>query len=280
MNSMESGKSTSLSRSLEIKTHAGHRERLRRRALMDGAEALRPHELLELLLFYAIPRRDVNALAHELDKRFGGVCGVLAADEAALAKTPGVGARAAHWLKCVGALCDAYAHLRAEDRPLLGNLRAFREFARKYRAYAGGESAWQFCLTYEGRLLLARPIASGTAWAEPEALRAAVGDVIASHAHGVLLAQFLDVDRPRPDEYDLENTRAYAQTLKRREVPLLDHLLVGSEGDHSMRDRGELLMGAFSREVARVSGRYMGPLLPARNLREGEDEDWLSFEDA
>ena len=76
----------SLSRSLEIKTHAGHRERLRRRALMDGAEALRPHELLELLLFYAIPRRDVNALAHELDKRFGGVCGVLAADEAALAK--------------------------------------------------------------------------------------------------------------------------------------------------------------------------------------------------
>ena len=86
MNSMESGKSTSLSRSLEIKTHAGHRERLRRRALMDGAEALRPHELLELLLFYAIPRRDVNALAHELDKRFGGVCGVLAADEAALAR--------------------------------------------------------------------------------------------------------------------------------------------------------------------------------------------------
>ena len=104
---------------MEIKTHAGHRERLRRRALMDGAEALRPHELLELLLFYAIPRRDVNALAHELDKRFGGVCGVLAADEAALAKTPGVRARAAHWLKCDGALCDAYAHLRAEDRPLL-----------------------------------------------------------------------------------------------------------------------------------------------------------------
>ena len=68
-------------------------------------------------------------------------------------------------------------------------------------------------------------------------------------------------------------------TLQRLDVPLLDHLLVGGEGDHSMRDRGELLMGAFTREVARVSERYMGPLLPARNLREGEDEDWLSFED-
>ena len=277
MNSMESGKSTSLSRSLEIKTHAGHRERLRRRALMDGAEALRPHELLELLLFYAIPRRDVNALAHELDKRFGGVCGVLAADEAALAKTPGVGARAAHWLKCVGALCDAYAHLRAEDRPLLGNLRAFREFARKYRAYAGGESAWQFCLTYEGRLLLARPIASGTAWAEPEALRAAVGDVIASHAHGVLLAQFLDVDRPRPDEYDLENTRAYAQTLKRLEVPLLDHLLVGSAAEHSMRARGELLVDICGREVANVSERYITPQTSLHSQQEAEA--WLFLDD-
>ena len=279
MNSMESGKSTSLSRSLEIKTHAGHRERLRRRALMDGAEALRPHELLELLLFYAIPRRDVNALAHELDKRFGGVCGVLAADEAALAKTPGVGARAAHWLKCVGALCDAYAHLRAEDRPLLGSLRAFREFARKYRAYAGGESAWQFCLTYEGRLLLARPIASGTAWAEPEALRAAVGDVIASHAHGVLLAQFLDVDRPRPDEYDLENTRAYAQTLKRLEVPLLDHLLVGAEEAYSIRDCGDVELEPFSSEAANMGERYMGAVPSSRSRLREEDVDWFADDD-
>ena len=129
------------------------------------------------------------------------------------------------------------------------------------------------------RLLLARPIAVGTAWAEPECLRAAVGDVISSHAHSVLLAQFVDAALPAPDDYDLENTAAYAATLQRLDVPLLDHLLVGSEGDHSMRDRGELLMGGFSREVARVSERYMGPLLPARNLREGEDEDWLSFED-
>ena len=280
MNSMESGKNTFLSRSSANSAHAGHRERLRRRALLEGIDDLRPHELLELLLYYAIPRRDVNALAHALDEQFGGVYGVLRADEGALAAVPGLGGRAARWLKRVSALCDAYALLRAEDRPMLGNLRCFREFARKYRPFAGGEAAWQFCLTYEGRLLLARPIAVGTAWAEPECLRAAVGDVVSSHAHSVLLAQFVDAALPVPDDYDLENTAAYATTLQRLDVPLLDHLLVGSEGDHSMRDRGELLMGGFSREVARVSERYMGPLLPARNLREGEDEDWLSFEDA
>ena len=74
---------------------------------MDGAEALRPHELIELLLFYAIPRRDVNVLAHELVRRFGGVRGVLTADEAALSAVPGVGARAARLLARVGEVIDA-----------------------------------------------------------------------------------------------------------------------------------------------------------------------------
>ena len=58
----------------------------------------------------------------------------------------------------------------------------------------------------------------------------------------MLLAQFVDAALPAPDDYDLENTAAYAATLQRLDVPLLDHLLVGGEGDHSMRDRGELLM--------------------------------------
>ncbi len=277
MNSMENGKSTSSSRSSANSAHAGHRERLRRRALVEGAEALRPHELLELLLFYIIPRRNVNALAHELDERFGGVRGVLAADEEALARTPGVGVQAARWLKGVRELCDAYAGLRAEDRPDLGNLRLFRAFTRSYRPYAEGEETWQFCLTYEGRLLLARPIAPGRAWAEPEYLRDAIADVISSHAHSVLLAQYVDAAQPAPDDYDLENTAAYARSLKRLDVPLLDHLLVGSQGDHSMRARDELHMEEFPREIACVGERYLTPPSPMRGLLREEDVDWLAF---
>ena len=187
MNLTENGKSTSLSRSLENSAHLGHRERLRRRARLEGAEALRPHELLELLLFYAVPRRDVNDLAHALDARFGGVRGVLGATEKELAAFPGVGQRVARWLMRVRDLCEAYGDLRAEDRPMLGNLRCFRNFARLYQPYAERETMWQFCLSYEGRLLMARPIAPCAAWAEPEYLRVAIGDVISSHAHSCLL---------------------------------------------------------------------------------------------
>lgn len=272
MNSTENGKSTPLSRSsANSAAHAGHRERMRHRAEMDGAEALRPHELIELLLFYAIPRRDVNVLAHELVRRFGGVRGVLTADEAALSAVPGVGARAARLLARVGEVCAAYADLRAEDRPLLGNLRAFRTFACRYRPFVDGEQTWQFCLSYEGRLLLARPIAPGRAWAEGEYLRGALDDALSSHAYSALLAQFVDDPQPVPNEYDREHTPRYARTLFQVEVALLDHLLVGSEGVYSMREHRELCLLALEGERAPLAERYLGPPpTPASRLREEE----------
>ena len=72
-------------------SHAGHRQRLRDRFVQGGASAFADHELLELLLTYAIPRRDVNATAHALLDRFGSLEGVLCASVAALCKVEGVG---------------------------------------------------------------------------------------------------------------------------------------------------------------------------------------------
>ena len=75
--------------------HAGHRQRVRARLLSEGPDAMAPHELLEFILFYAIPKRDVNPLAHRLIDRFGSLGGVLAADESELRAVDGMGAAAA-----------------------------------------------------------------------------------------------------------------------------------------------------------------------------------------
>lgn len=280
MNSMENGKNMPSSRSsANSATHAGHRERLRRRAEAEGAEALRAHELIELLLFYAIPRRDVNALAHELVCRFGGAQGVLTAGEEALAATPGVGRRAARLLARMGGLCAAYADLRAEDRPLLGNLRAFRSFACRYRPFVEGEQTWQFCLSYEGRLLLARPIAPGRAWAESEYLREALDDALSSHASSALLAQFVAEPSPVPDDYDRENTPRYARTLLQVEVALLDHLLVGAQGAYSMREHRDLCLTTQAGERDAIAERYLGPQGVSPNrLREEEGAERAAFD--
>lgn len=95
--------------------HTGHRARLTARALSPGLDHMPAHEALEFLLFFALPRGDVNPLAHELINAFGSVGGVLKASEAELTAFPGLGANAARYLTALGRMMDAYCG--AEHRP-------------------------------------------------------------------------------------------------------------------------------------------------------------------
>ena len=88
--------------------HAGRRARVRERLLAEGADTMAPHELLEFLLFYALPYKDVGALAHRLIDRFGSLGGVLAADRDALRDFPGLGEATADYLKALRAVLAAY----------------------------------------------------------------------------------------------------------------------------------------------------------------------------
>lgn len=268
MSSTASGKSEFLSRFLANSPgHAGHRDRLRARAQMGGAESLKPHELIELLLFYAIPRRNVNALAHALIERFGSANGVLTADEKALREVEGVGAHTARVLCEIGRLCRAYADLRAEDRPLLVSLAAFRDFVLRHRAVVEGNGTWQFCLSYEGRLLLARPIAASSAWAQRECLREAMEDVITSHAYGVLLAQYTDVPCPRPSDYDRRGMQSYNELLVSLNAQLMDHLLVGTREVYSMRRNDDLQQNFLPGRAGLLGERYLGDELSPKAPR-------------
>ena len=119
--------------------HAGHRQRVRARLLSEGPDAMAPHELLEFILFYAIPKRDVNPLAHRLIDRFGSLSGVLAADESELRAVDGMGAAAAGLIKRVHEAIEA-----AERERLVRELRAARR-ARGSRGAprrATGRTSW------------------------------------------------------------------------------------------------------------------------------------------
>lgn len=99
--------------------HAGHRGRMRQRFLQSGLESFQDHEVLEFLLFYAVPRRDVNEMAHLLLDRFGTLAGVLNAPEAELRDVCGVGPRVAHFLNLVPQLIVQMARQSQRGEPLL-----------------------------------------------------------------------------------------------------------------------------------------------------------------
>lgn len=99
--------------------HAGHRSRVRKRFLTSGLDSFQDHEVLEFLLFYAVPRRDVNEMAHMLMARFGSLSGVLDAPEDELCTIPGVGPRVAHFLNLIPEIMVQMSRQSYTEAPIL-----------------------------------------------------------------------------------------------------------------------------------------------------------------
>lgn len=99
--------------------HSGHRQRLRRALRENGLSAFASHEVIEILLYPALPRRDVNELAHRLDEAFGGVNGLLKADMNALTEKGGLSRNTAEYIMAVGACVNEYAESRPAGNAVL-----------------------------------------------------------------------------------------------------------------------------------------------------------------
>ena len=229
-----------MERTRDPRAHGGHRGRMRQRVQSRGFEGLEPHEIIEFLLFYAIPRQDVNELAHRLIDRFGSVRDVLNAEIPALESVPGVGARTARWLALVGEAAAACGGLSAEDRPVLKNcMDAFR-FAAQTERELVSPCCVQLCLDVVGRLLYRRQICGSLSWGEPETLKEALGDVLTSQAHSAILLVYAGERSLEPQDYDEMHAAYYAATLRAADCDLLDVILVGAGALTSMR-RGGLI---------------------------------------
>ena len=97
--------------------HTGHRERMRARVKAAGEQSLADHELLELLLYYAVPRRDTNELAHELIEECGSLKAVLEAPEERLCRVPEIGEKSAQYLRLLGELSRRYTLSKTAQKP-------------------------------------------------------------------------------------------------------------------------------------------------------------------
>ena len=218
----------------------GHRERMRRRAEQMDKEDIRSQDLVELLLYYALPRRDTKEQAAALMDRFGSMEAIMKAEVDEMASVPGIGRNTAVWLRSIGRLIQAYAALEPDDRPLINNqLRTERYLAGFFKDCDYPE-VWQFCLSAGGWLLGADRISDNASWAEPEYLRQALGSAMTLKAHSVIIGQFSEVPKGELDEYDIERTMGYSRTLCAAGVQLLDHIFVCPDGMRSMYAEGKL----------------------------------------
>lgn len=212
-----------------------HRKRLRRRFLEAGGAALADYELLELVLFRAIPRRDVKPLAKRLIETFGGFAGAIAAPPARLAEVQGLGDAAIAELKIVAAAAERLARIQVMRRPAISGWQALIDYCRTAMAHRTTEQFRVLFLDRKNRLIADEAQGEGTVDHVPVYPREVVKRALALDASALILVHNHPSGDPSPSEADIAMTREIAAAARAVGVVLHDHVIIGRAGEASFR---------------------------------------------
>ena len=217
--------------------HAGHRERFRKKIVHDinYLDSLHDYELLEYFLFYALPPRDTNALAHSLIDLFGSFSAVMDAPLKELCAVDGMGEYSALLLKMLPALARRYCSVKDDMEAILDSTeRAGRYFLPRYIGRIN-ETLMMVCVDGKGRVLNCRTLFEGSVNSTQVSIRKIVTIALQFNASGVFLAHNHPGGIALPSAKDIETTRKIQQALAMVDVFLKDHLIVAENDYVSMR---------------------------------------------
>ena len=219
--------------------HDGHREKMRRRFLETGLDSFAEHEALELLLFYAIPRRDTNALAHQLMDHFGSLDAVLSAPVEELMRMDGIGENAAVLLKLVPRVVQK-AKLAANKETIINSTEKAGDYLLERFCGEKNEVIYQLCLDRKGKLLSCRRLNEGGADSSELNIRRLVENALLVSASAVILSHNHPSGIALPSSEDYATTERVQAALNMVGVALVDHIIVADDDFVSMADSGTL----------------------------------------
>lgn len=218
--------------------HKGHRERLKRRFLENGLDNFTDIQALELLLFFAIPQKDTNPIAHALLDHFGSLARVLEASPVELKKVTGISDHAATLLTLVTQLGRFYQVDAARCIQCLTTLDACGEYLVPYFFGRTRETVFLLCLDAKCKVLCCKEVGEGSINSASVSVRKIVETALASNATTVVLAHNHPSGVALPSEEDVETTNRVAAGLNAVEIQLADHIVV-ADGDYvSMAQSG------------------------------------------
>jgi len=213
----------------------GHRERLRGRFREAGADAVSDYELLELLLFRAIPRQDVKALAKQLIAKFGSFAEVVAAPPARLAEIKGLGEAAITELKIVQAAASRLTRGEVRKRTVLSSWSSVLDYCRAAQAFAEKEQFRVLFLDKRNQLIADELQQTGTVDHTPVYPREVVKRALELSATALILVHNHPSGDPTPSRADIQMTQSIIDVAKPLGISVHDHIIVGKEGHASFK---------------------------------------------
>lgn len=224
--------------------HDGHRDRVRDRFLTEGLDKFRDHQALELMLFYAVPRKDTNELAHLLLNRFKTFSGVLDAPVELLTEC-GLSKSAAVYIKLLPEICSRYFKDKYKnDSSNIITEENIGDHILHYFIGADEEQVVLMLLDPKGKLRYCDIISTGSISASEINIRKILNLAVKYNASGAVIAHNHPSGIPLPSQSDVKVTISIKQSLKAVGVVLLDHIIV-SDMDYTCMSQMEDYMDIF-----------------------------------
>lgn len=217
---------------------ADHRARLRARFMSGGADAIPDYEMLELVLFRAIPRQDVKPLARRLLDHFGDFNRVLSADPSRLMQVPGIGPAVAQELKIVEAAAARLSRSRIMNQPVLSSWDALVDYCHTTMAHAEIEHFRVLYLDRKNRLIADEQQARGTVNHVPVYPREIVRRALELNSSALILVHNHPSGDPSPSDADIVMTKRIVDAAAVMEIAVHDHLIIGKSCELSFRSQG------------------------------------------
>jgi DNA repair protein RadC len=219
-------------------TQAGHRQRLRERFRKGGPDALPDYELLELVLFQALPRRDTKALAKRLIARFGSFAEVVNAPDARLKEVQDAGDAVVTELKLIRAAALRLMRAQIMQRPALSSSSDVLNYLRAAQAYEDREQFRVLFLDKKNRLVADEIQQQGTVDHTPVYVREVVKRALEHSATAIILVHNHPSGDPTPSRADIDMTKQIVAAAKPLGVAVHDHVIVGRDGCASLKALG------------------------------------------
>jgi len=219
-----------------MSVHAGHRKRLKERFRQEGLDSFDELHVLELLLFYCIPQKDTNLLAHELLDRFGSLPQVLEAPAEELEKVPGVGEHVSTLLTLITDISRYYMVSRSARFDVLLTNEQCGNYLLPYFVGRRDETVFMLCLDAKCKVLCCKEVGRGSVNSAGVPVRRVVETALGVNATTVILAHNHPSGLAIPSSEDIITTRRIAIALDAVGIVLADHIVVADDDFVSMVD--------------------------------------------
>ena len=224
--------------------HQGHRQRLKDRFRMEGLDHFEQRHVLELLLFYCVPRQDTAPLAQRLLDHFGSISQVFDASIEELEKVAGVGYNVSTLLALTTQICRYYLVNRTMNHVILNTTELCGDYVMQRFHGRRNETVFLLCLDAKCKVLCCREVGEGSVNSANIPIRRIVEIALSVNATTVILAHNHPSGLALPSDEDIHTTMRIAAALDTVEIQLADHIVVADDDYVSMAQSGYFRPGA------------------------------------